>query len=337
MTADAYSLNLGLILQGTGNNNNWGTICNNSMVTPTDRAIAGVNTISDVGGTVDLSTIAPPAGLRLDLDYVQLLNGALTSHLTVVVPNVSKSWWFQNKTTGNFNVYVKTPSGNPIQIPQGSGRMVMGDGSNNLTRHDDDEIGSIRMSAKAAIGAGELACNGASLLKADFPNLYGKIGTTWGSADSLHFTLPNFTDTARFLRSSSGTLAVGTYQASAVGSHTHPGAAFSGTTSAVSNDHTHNFSGVTGVENQAHTHNYNPSNVQLAGATGGGNISLPIGDGNATSGTENQQHNHNFSGTTSGISANHTHSYGGTTGTIPASGGSETRPESAVVLFGIRY
>jgi hypothetical protein len=49
MTADSYSSALGLILMGTGNNNNWGAIFNNSMTGPTDRAIAGVNTITSTG------------------------------------------------------------------------------------------------------------------------------------------------------------------------------------------------------------------------------------------------------------------------------------------------
>ncbi|OAE96758.1 hypothetical protein AYJ54_36370 [Bradyrhizobium centrolobii] len=62
MPADTYNSNLGLILQGTGNNNNWGAVINNSMI-PTDRAIAGVATRGNTGGTLDLSS--PRPGVRL--------------------------------------------------------------------------------------------------------------------------------------------------------------------------------------------------------------------------------------------------------------------------------
>jgi hypothetical protein len=64
------------------------------MTAPTDRAIAGVETFSNTGGSLDLSGLPPPAGLRQDVDMIQLFNGALTSDLTVTVPNLSKLWWF---------------------------------------------------------------------------------------------------------------------------------------------------------------------------------------------------------------------------------------------------
>lgn len=41
------------------------------------------------------------------------------------------------------------------------------------------------------IPAGTLLCNGASLLKADYPLLYARIGDRWGSADADHFNLPD--------------------------------------------------------------------------------------------------------------------------------------------------
>jgi hypothetical protein len=62
MPADSFDSILGLILQGTGNNNNWGSVANNSMISPAARAIAGVNEITNTSGTIDLSTTVPPAG-----------------------------------------------------------------------------------------------------------------------------------------------------------------------------------------------------------------------------------------------------------------------------------
>jgi microcystin-dependent protein len=40
------------------------------------------------------------------------------------------------------------------------------------------------------IPSGWLYCNGASVLRADYPELFAAIGTAWGAADGLHFNLP---------------------------------------------------------------------------------------------------------------------------------------------------
>jgi microcystin-dependent protein len=343
MAADTYTSNLGLILQGTGNNNNnWGTIFNTSFALIADRAISGRNTITATGGTVDLSTVTPPAGPRADLDMIQYANGVLTSHLTVIVPNVSKMSVWANATTGNFNMYVQMAgTGTKVQIPQGCTIPVVLFGDGNLGRLDDAEIGSFRISGKAAAGAGELACNGASLLRADYPNLFNKISTTWGSVDGTHFTLPNFTDTNRFLRAGGGSLAVGTYQASQNKSHTHTG---SGTTGFISADHQHTYSGTTSgvTSNSSHSHTLNSgANVTVGTQTqtpgGGGSTAAPssaiaISSVNST----NTDHTHTFSGSTSGVTSNHTHTFSFTTSTGSADG-TEARPESAAVLVCIRY
>ena len=72
MTADTYDSVMGFIIQGTGNNNNsWGDTFSNSATKPMARAIGGINVHTDTGGTVDLSTVVPPAGLRLDIDMIQ--------------------------------------------------------------------------------------------------------------------------------------------------------------------------------------------------------------------------------------------------------------------------
>lgn len=51
--------------------------------------------------------------------------------------------------------------------------------------------GSISMFAGAAAPDGFLLCDGASLLRADYADLFAVIGTTFGAADGTHFTLPN--------------------------------------------------------------------------------------------------------------------------------------------------
>ena len=51
--------------------------------------------------------------------------------------------------------------------------------------------GSILPFAGASAPTGFLIADGASLLRADYAALFAVIGTTYGSADGTHFTLPN--------------------------------------------------------------------------------------------------------------------------------------------------
>lgn len=336
MVADTYSARLGMLEMGTGNqNNSWGTSFNGSVTNVIDRAIAGVAAYSNTGGTLDLSASPPPAGLRQDLDAVQLFNGALTSDLTVIVPNLSKIWDVGNFTSGSFSLFFKTASGTAVQIPQGCIRKLILDGSNNIFREDRDEVGKFTYTARAAVAPGELLCNGASLLRASFPDLFNAIGITWGAVDGTHFTLPLLTDTGRYLRSAGGGFAVGGYLANQNKSHTHTGG---GTDSTVGIDHTHPVAGTTSTESATHTHTYNNSNAASAGVTGGGGFGLNINDSGGTTGAQSANHTHSFSVTSGTMNSNtsHSHTYSFTTSTGSADG-TEARPESAVVLICIKY
>lgn len=78
--------------------------------------------------------------------------------------------------------------------------------------------------ATSTAPAGTLLCNGASGLRTDYPALFAAIGTTYGSVDATHFTLPNFTD--RFPVGVSGTKTIGSSGGSANAiavSHDHTG------------------------------------------------------------------------------------------------------------------
>ena len=184
------------------------------------RAIAGTNTITRTSGTEDLSTVTPPSGMRLDIDMIQNLTGALVGDVTVQVPAVSKLWLFRNNTTNGFFVYVKTSGGTAVQVPQGTSKWLYCDGTN-VQRLDKEQIGDLVHSGCATVQSGTLQCNGASLLRSAYPDLFAKIGTTWGAVDGTHFTLPNYVTNNRFLRAAGGSLAVATTQASQNAAHTH--------------------------------------------------------------------------------------------------------------------
>ncbi|WP_164938241.1 tail fiber protein [Bradyrhizobium guangzhouense] len=341
MTADTYSSNLGLLLMGTGNNNNtWGTNANNFVFAPTDRAIAGANIQSSTGGTIDLSGTVPPAGLRQDIDHIQYFTGTLVSDLTVIVPNISKTWWFANITSGSQSMFVKVPGGTSgggglIQIPQGTAILVMCNGAGTLFRQDRANVGNIVHHAGQNVPAGTLACNGASLLRAEYPDLFNAIGTTWGSADSLHFAVPDLTDTARYLRSSSGSLSVGTYQSNQNASHTHT-ASSSSVTGATDSQGSHTHSATSTDSGHSHA-------LPVQGfANNGSGVTTTVSQGSNNGGQLNSANSLSATAvisTTINSAGTHTHSVSGIAGAqiIASQGGSEARPESAVVLFGIRY
>lgn len=66
----------------------------------------------------------------------------------------------------------------------------------NLISNDDNNkipYGKIDLYAGVTIPPGWLLCNGASLLRAGtYANLYNVIGTTYGTVDGTHFTIPDF-------------------------------------------------------------------------------------------------------------------------------------------------
>jgi len=61
----------------------------------------------------------------------------------------------------------------------------------------DDEIGCrvigeiIPFAGPTSPSARWLLCDGASLLRSDYPDLFGVIGTTYGAADGTHFNIPD--------------------------------------------------------------------------------------------------------------------------------------------------
>jgi len=56
---------------------------------------------------------------------------------------------------------------------------------------DMSPIGSVTAFAGATLPADWLLCDGSSLLRTDYPELFTVLGTTWGSADATHFNLPD--------------------------------------------------------------------------------------------------------------------------------------------------
>jgi microcystin-dependent protein len=123
--ADTYTATLGTIVMGIGGDNNtWGTNLNNSVFQILEDAIANVLPSAQqtvTGGTLDLSTNAPPAGPSAARWYRLAFNGSLASNQTVIVPNLEKRWIVSNGCTLNgFTLSMKTPTGSAVVIPGGT-------------------------------------------------------------------------------------------------------------------------------------------------------------------------------------------------------------------------
>lgn len=73
---------------------------------------------------------------------------------------------------------------------------AVGDNSTNIATtgyvYMQMPAGSVIDFAGTALPTGYLLCDGSSILRASFPTLFNAIGSTWGSVDATHFTLPNF-------------------------------------------------------------------------------------------------------------------------------------------------
>lgn len=77
-----------------------------------------------------------------------------------------------------FEVDTNIPTGSTLSVTPGQGQILPAG------------IGPLPY-AGSTVPSGWLECNGASLLRTDYPALFTAIGTTWGSVDGTHFTLPD--------------------------------------------------------------------------------------------------------------------------------------------------
>lgn len=175
-----------------------------------------------------------------------------------------------------------------------------------------------------------LELNSATYQTADYPRLASFLGAT-GSTFSLAGW--DVTDTGRFLRSRTTTVAAGTKQAHAFGSHSHSA------TTDVQGHHGHNVSGVTSSQNRNGQHQHTmggQSRYWYGGGQGGQGLvwsadGQGFGVGNFTpTDITNTDHEHSVSGSTDG-QGNHAHNV-----TVAANGASETRPEALSVIICIK-
>ena len=98
------------------------------------------------------------------------------------------------------------------------------------TLYADCPIGTILAYGSEVIPAGWMICDGESLLRSEYPDLFYIIGTNFGSADSTHFNLPDLREAVpkgagltskSTAHVSTNGLTVGQFQDDRVQEHTH--------------------------------------------------------------------------------------------------------------------
>jgi microcystin-dependent protein len=190
--------------------------------------------------------------------------------------------------------------------------------------------GAITAFAGTGAPGGWLICDGSSLLKIDYPDLFGVIGTTYGSTDEDHFSLPDLrgrvpvgrdTQQAPFhdLGNKSGEINH-TLSVAEMPVHSH-----GGSTGTVSSGHTHNFS--TGTNSADHSHGMMGSGKLATANVSGTNVSYVYSGGASQGNTSGISANHTHSGTTGDINQNHTHSVA-----AQGSGGAHNNLQPYIVL-----
>jgi microcystin-dependent protein len=144
-------------------------------------------------------------------------------------------------------------------------------------------IGSISMFGSITPPAGWLICDGSSLLQTGaYAALFAIIGTTFGSVDSTHFTLPDLRGvfpsgaSASSLIGAKGGAATVTLDATMIPAHTHPITDHTHTHGVTPVAHAHTDAGHShGLGADSHTHDSGWANTGSGGAPGATGV-LPI-------------------------------------------------------------
>lgn len=197
-------------------------------------------------------------------------------------------------------------------------------------------VGTILEYGGTSAPDGYLICDGSSLNRADFPDLFAAIGTAYGTASGSTFNIPDFRGrVARMVDGGAGrdpnaatrgtggngdgSSIAGQATGDNVGSPQGDSAALPNYVqfSSGNNSSSHTHSGSTGTVSAWHYHSY--TGVVGGSGVGGNGGSWVTGFGTRNTNLPSANHTHAFS--TGGVSVNHTHN-------ITGGGDSETRQKN---------
>ena len=127
--ADSATSSLRLRDQETGGNDGqWGTYTDTNFAL-VEESVSGVLSKS-VAGSADVTLTSTNFTSDESRHAVLELTGALTGNINVIIPNVQKTYFLYNNTSGSYTLSIKTSSGTAVEIPQSSKEYVYCDGSN---------------------------------------------------------------------------------------------------------------------------------------------------------------------------------------------------------------
>ena len=139
-----------------GNDGTWGTLTDVNFAL-VEEAVSGVLT-KDISGS-GTTTLSTTNFVSDEARHMTLkLTGTLTGISYVVLPNVEKLYFIHNATGGEFTVYVKTSSGDSVEIPVGKD-IIYVDGSNVITTL----LGASLANIVSAVNTGTLATLAANI------------------------------------------------------------------------------------------------------------------------------------------------------------------------------
>lgn len=175
-------------------------------------------------------------------------------------------------------------------------------------------VGAVLAYAGTAAPTGYLLCDGSSLLRSAYADLFAVLGTTYGAVDGDHFSLPDTRGRFVLGKATSGTGAVLGETGGAI-DHTHTGPS-----------HSHSVGSLAAAGEAAHTHGpgsytVTPNSVNATQLTG----LVSVGDDSAAAVTG-----------TSDAGSSHTHALSGSTGSAGTGATSATNPPYLAINYIIR-
>lgn len=127
----SYSNLLRLTLQDVGENPDvWGTVLNTGVFEMLEDAISGMATFSVTSGDVTLTTVNGATDQARCM--ILVVTGAPGVARNIIVPNLTKTYFVNNTTTGGFTITIKTAAGSGFALPANKPTWVYCDGTNVL-------------------------------------------------------------------------------------------------------------------------------------------------------------------------------------------------------------
>lgn len=148
-----YSTSLRLSLIATGEQaGTWGTTTNTNLGTLLEQAITGYVSVSMTDANYTLTTSNGSSDEARNISIKVVSSGSLTATRVVIIPNVEKTYYFWNATSGSQLIRIGTASSPTtyVDIPNGYGCYVFCDGSNAVYQQSpfiNASTGAISLSA----------------------------------------------------------------------------------------------------------------------------------------------------------------------------------------------